>query len=224
MNIDSSQIVWLFFQSGFGGDQLYYLLNNTGYFAYPHDSYSKLDDKGKRYVFDLFEFNFHFPPENRRDHLLKWNCNNWDQFKKVLEHYLSKHTKNIDLTKPIIIKGHVYLSEKEILKMAPNSKIIYMTTKSDPLLFLMMMRYKNSSADNLKGLSDNEIKGYNLTVKNLESTFPNGHAIYTEDYFSNNLNMWGSLSEYLGIDVNTCSIEHQYYIEKNKHFFETYAL
>ena len=224
MNITSSQIVWLFFQSGFGGDQLYYLLNNTGYFAYPYNNFSRVDKNGKRYIYDMFEFNFHFPPDHRRPGLLRWKASNWQEFKPIVEHYVSKHQDKLDVTKPIIIKGHCYLTEKEILQMAPDSRIIYMTTALDPTIFLHIQKYKNEGLKDLQSVDVNEIKDYNITVKKLAHMLPNAHAISAEDYFTNNEHMWQRLSEYLGLDVNTCSIEHQYYLEQNQHFFKDHAL
>ena len=54
----TSRIVWLVYQSGMGGDQLYWLLNNTGNFAWYHNAWSRLTDSGKRLTEDLFNFRF----------------------------------------------------------------------------------------------------------------------------------------------------------------------
>lgn len=220
MNIDSSQIIWLFYQSGFGGDQLYYLLNKTGHFAYPINQWTKLDSKGKRYVHDLFDSNFHFHPFIGSDNLLKWNCSDWQSLKLILEHYLSRYN-NLNLDKPIIIKGHVYFSELEIRKMAPNSKIIYINTDNDPGDYFRLALHKNQGLPGFPNLDyDDQIKFYRITVSKLRSYYRHGFEILAEDYFSNSLIMWQALSKYLGIDLTSCHLEHAEYANIHKYYFE----
>lgn len=214
MDIDSSQIIWLFYQSGFGGDQLYYLLNKTGHFAYPKNQWTKLDSKGKRYVHDLFDSNFHFHPS------VKWNCLNWQDLKSIVEIYLLRYD-NLNLEKPIIIKGHVYFTEVEIKKIAPNSKIIYINTNNNPGDYLRLALDKNKGLPGFPNINyTDEIISYKTTISKLRSYYRHGFEILAEDYFSNSLTMWQALSKYLGIDLTSCHLEHAEYANIHKYYFE----
>jgi hypothetical protein len=195
----NAKIVWLIYPAGFGGDQLYWLLNQTGKFCYLTQGWSRLTDHGKRLVEDLFEFKFQQKNAAGCD---LTTLTGIDELVDVMNSLAIKPEEVNDWQLPVILKTHNYYDQARLEKISPGCKIVYITSNSGTeYQYLQMAIRKNQEFSWMQTVRPSK-EVFEATCRRAPFQYPTAHAVDVDLFFKNDAMMWQKLFAYLELDID----------------------
>ena len=202
----TSRIVWLVYQSGMGGDQLYWLLNNTGNFAWYHNAWSRLTNSGKRLTEDLF--NFRFQCNDLQGRFIK-DISHPQDLLHIANQCVHEPDRVHDWNRDVLIKMHYYCDQQHLQSIAPGSKTIYLMSDSKNYRgYLQKAQVKNQEFSWFPDeYSDEAFRGFEQSCMDMEKKFSTAHAIDADRFFQNDNTVWESLIDYLDLQ---CSVDEMW--------------
>jgi hypothetical protein len=196
-----AKIVWLVYPPGFGGDQLYWLLNQTGKFCYLTQGWSRLTDHGKRLVEDLFEFKFQQKNAAGRD---LTTLTGIDELVDVMNSLVIKLEDVNDWHLPVILKTHQhhYFDQYLLKKISPDCKIIYMISNSGNEYRYLQMALKKNQEFPWMQTAHPPRELFEAACRRLAFQYSTAHAVDVDLFFNNDAMMWQKLFAYLELDID----------------------
>lgn len=208
---NTSNIVWLVYLSGFGGDQLYYLLNQTRQFAFYNSTWSRVTDQGKRLVEDLFGYSFQTNNLKGRTIL---SLKTSDELLHVVNQCIVEPDRVINWNLPVIIKTHLFCSQAHLERISPGSKVIFMNSNSKNYQRYHDMAFqKNQEFD---WFTKQDEGNYLRRCQWMHNDYPTAYDVDADAFFSNQQYFWNNLKSFLNVefDVNAVMNDHAVYLAK----------